>query len=338
VRELRDGASVSGLLAFLALALAYGALHAAGPGHGKAVAVSYVLARREGPGRAALLGAIMGAAHAASAVALVLGLYLILERSLMARFTAQGLWLERASYALVCAIALWLLVRAVRGDEEEGARGAADRGLVATGLATGLVPCPGAAIVLLFALALGAPGIGLGAVAAMALGMGATIATAAVLAALCRQRVAALAAPRSPRRTAALDRALSILGALAVLALGVTLLAGSLGRATPTGRIFRCPCRMNLITKINIMREGGRYATRCGCFRPAVQPWPAYPACGLRGGLPGNLRGRGRMPGDRLQFLPPGRSRMRCVHGAFSATACAAIARECGGRRARRSS
>lgn len=228
VRELRDGASVSGLLAFLALALAYGALHAAGPGHGKAVAVSYVLARREGPGRAALLGAIMGAAHAASAVALVLGLYLILERSLMARFTAQGLWLERASYALVCAIALWLLVRAVRGDEEEGARGAADRGLVATGLATGLVPCPGAAIVLLFALALGAPGIGLGAVAAMALGMGATIATAAVLAALCRQRVAALAAPRS-RRTAALDRALSILGALAVLALGITLLAGSLG-------------------------------------------------------------------------------------------------------------
>jgi len=228
VRALRDGGSASGLLTFLALAFAYGALHAAGPGHGKAVAVSYVLARRESPGRAALLGAIMGAAHAASAVALVFGLYLVLERSLMARFTAQGIWLERASYALVCAIALWLLARALRGEEQEqGARGVADRGLWATGLATGLVPCPGAAIVLLFALALGAPGIGLGAVAAMALGMGATIATAAVLAALCRQRVTALAATRS-RRAATLDRTLSLLGALATLALGATLLAGSL--------------------------------------------------------------------------------------------------------------
>jgi ABC-type nickel/cobalt efflux system permease component RcnA len=229
VRGLRDGASASGLAAFLALAFAYGALHAAGPGHGKAVAVSYVVARREGPGRAALLGGIMGAAHAASAVALVFGLYMVLERSLMARFTAQGIWLERASYALVCAIALWLLARALRGHEEEDRpRGAADRGLLATGLATGLVPCPGAAIVLLFALALGAPLIGLGAVAAMALGMGATIAAAAVVAALCRRRVAALAAPRS-RRAAALDRALSILGALCVLALGAALLAGSLG-------------------------------------------------------------------------------------------------------------
>lgn len=229
VRVLRDGGSASGLAVFLALAFAYGALHAAGPGHGKAVAVSYVLARGEGPGRAALLGAIMGAAHAASAVALVFGLYLVLERSLMARFTAQGIWLERASYALVCAIALWLLARAVRGQgAEQGARGAADRGLWATGLATGLVPCPGAAIVLLFALALGAPGIGLGAVAAMALGMGATIATAAALAALCRQRVTALTATR-PLRAATLDRALSILGALAVLTLGATLLAGSLG-------------------------------------------------------------------------------------------------------------
>ncbi|WP_028588164.1 nickel/cobalt transporter [Desulfocurvus vexinensis] len=229
VRALRDGGSASGLAVFLALAFAYGALHAAGPGHGKAVAVSYVLARGEGPGRAALLGAVMGTAHAASAVALVLGLYLILERSLMARFTAQGLWLERASYALVCAIAVWLLARAVRGQgAEQGARGAAHRGLWATGLATGLVPCPGAAIVLLFALALGAPGIGLGAVAAMALGMGATIATAAALAALCRQRVTALAATR-PRRAAILDRALSILGALAALTLGATLLAGSLG-------------------------------------------------------------------------------------------------------------
>lgn len=227
VRALLGGATPGTLTAFLALALGYGALHAAGPGHGKAVAVAYVLARGETAPRAALLGLLMGAAHAASATGLVLILYVVLSRSLLVGFTSHGLWLERASYALVCAIALWMLARAARGGTGEGGPACENRkGLVATGLCTGLVPCPGAAIVLLFSLALGAVWIGLAAVAAMALGMGLTIACAAALAAVLRRGAMGLAAAR-PGWAAWADRALSVAGALAVLALGATLLLAS---------------------------------------------------------------------------------------------------------------
>lgn len=227
LRALKVAPDAWGLLAFLALAFGYGAVHAAGPGHGKAVATSFVIARGERPSRAALLGMTMGAAHAASAALLILGLHTVLERSLMARFQASGLWVERASYALVCAIALWLVYEAAMGghDEQEDIE-SQRRGFWATGLATGMVPCPGAAIVLLFSLALGATGIGLAAVAAMALGMGVTIAAAGVLASCCGRGALALSASR-PGLSMALRRGLGLCGGVLIFLFGAALLYGT---------------------------------------------------------------------------------------------------------------
>ncbi|WP_461209326.1 nickel/cobalt transporter [Desulfocurvus sp. DL9XJH121] len=228
VRALHAHCSAWGLLAFLGLALGYGAVHAAGPGHGKAVATSFVLARGEPPARAALLGLAMGAAHAASAVLLVLVLRVVFEGASMAGFSSRGLWLERASYLLVACLAMWIMVEGVRGRKEQGAARTSRRGFWATALATGLVPCPGAAIVLLFSLALGAWGLGLAAVVAMALGMGLTIATAAVLAACCRTSVLSLSAAR-PRLAGGLHAFLSLAGGLVILALGLSLFLGTFG-------------------------------------------------------------------------------------------------------------
>lgn len=229
VRSLAREPSAWGLAAFLALALAYGAVHAAGPGHGKAVATTFVLARGEPPARAALLGLAMGAAHAASAVALVLVLDLATRGADMAGFSNRGLWMERVGYAVVACLALWIMAEGLRGRESrngEGASPGSGRGFWATALATGLTPCPGAAVVLFFSMALGAQWLGLAAVGAMALGMGATIAAAATAAACCRTSVLALSASR-PALVDGLRRGLSLVGGLVILMLALSLLSGT---------------------------------------------------------------------------------------------------------------
>ena len=227
VRALKDNTNTWGLLTLLALAFGYGAVHAAGPGHGKAVAASFVIARNEPPARAALLGMTMGAAHAASAALLILGLHMVLEGSVMAGFQSGGLWVERTSYALVCAIALWMAYGAVVGGHgAHEAPPAQNKGFWATGGATGMVPCPGAAIVLLFSLALDAVGIGLAAVTAMALGMGLTIAATGVLASCCARGALALSASR-PGLSTALRRGFGLCGGVIIFLFGAALLCGT---------------------------------------------------------------------------------------------------------------
>jgi len=233
VRTLKTRPTAWGLFLFLGLAFLYGAVHAAGPGHGKSVATSYVLARGLSARRGALLGALMGAAHASSAVVLVLALHALARGAMMNRFEATGIWVERGSYALVAAIGLWLVASALFGNkgcaccaDGEQAEPASDRDLLGVGLATGMVPCPGAAIMLLFSLALDALWLGLAAVLAMACGMAATIASAAVLAACCRGAVATCAG-RRPGLARAVSRGLALAGGLVVLVLGAALLGGS---------------------------------------------------------------------------------------------------------------
>ncbi|BBD09919.1 nickel/cobalt transporter [Desulfovibrio ferrophilus] len=227
VRSLNEQPSPWGLMVFLGLSFAYGAVHAAGPGHGKSVATSYVLARGLSARRGAALGALMGAAHAASAVGVVLVLHAIARRAMMNRFEMTALWVERGSYALVMCIGLWLLVDVLKSrraqDETDGGQG---RSLLGVGLSTGLVPCPGAAIMLLFALALDALWLGLGAVMAMACGMGVTIALAAALAACCRGTLLSCAAGRSGRAEMA-QKILALIGGAIVLGLGASLLGGT---------------------------------------------------------------------------------------------------------------
>lgn len=273
VRTLKSSPSPWGLALFLGLSFAYGAVHAAGPGHGKSVAISYVLARGLSARRGAMLGALMGAAHAASAVVLVLGLHALARGAMMNRFEATAIWVERGSYALVACIGTWLVLGALRslfgggrfaccgGPEPGNADGPAStvagsttcrigdgiesaeaspapaparstgqnggRNLFVVGLSTGLVPCPGAAIMLLFSLALDALWLGLAAVLAMACGMAATIALAAVLAVCCRGALASCTT-RRPGLARAVSGGLALAGGLVVLGLGLMLLGGTL--------------------------------------------------------------------------------------------------------------
>lgn len=102
-----------GALFFLAgLSFAYGIFHAAGPGHGKAVISSYLLASRAELRRGVALAFASSLMQAATAI-LVVGAGWYLLRGTGISMTDATDWLEIASYVLVTVFGLVLLARAL---------------------------------------------------------------------------------------------------------------------------------------------------------------------------------------------------------------------------------
>ncbi|MBH0239540.1 nickel/cobalt transporter [Methylobrevis albus] len=106
IRGLDGDGSAGWMLA--GLSFAYGVFHAAGPGHGKAVVSSYVLANAETARNGALLSLLSALAQAATAIAVVsVGAVLLGVTGIaMTRFAAV---LEIGSFALITGLGLWLV-------------------------------------------------------------------------------------------------------------------------------------------------------------------------------------------------------------------------------------
>lgn len=222
----------------MGVAFAYGLIHALGPGHRKTVLVSYFLAEGAQTGTGILAGAAMSGLHAASAVAVVGVGYVLVHGSVGLILEDAGFLMEIVSYAAVAAVGTLMLALRIReivktrrgatsGESIEGKarphRRSGGRGLPALVIASGIVPCPGAAMLLILALSLGAAPLGVFAVIAMSAGMAAALLVISVSTILLRDRVL-----RFSRGTGAaagvIHGILSIGGATAVAAFGAFML------------------------------------------------------------------------------------------------------------------
>ncbi len=98
----------SALWVLFGLSFAYGVFHAAGPGHGKAVISSYVVANRETWWRGVVLSFASAMVQAAVAVAIV-GIAAVLLNATAATMRTTVYWIEVVSYSLIIAIGLRLV-------------------------------------------------------------------------------------------------------------------------------------------------------------------------------------------------------------------------------------
>ena len=106
VRALKaDGGAVWTLAG---LSFLYGVVHAAGPGHGKAVITSYLLANERTLRRGILLSFASAAVQATVAVAAV-GVLVVAFRATSLAMNQAAQVLEITSYALIMAVGAWLL-------------------------------------------------------------------------------------------------------------------------------------------------------------------------------------------------------------------------------------
>lgn len=100
--------------AFLSLlSFVYGVLHAVGPGHGKAVISSYVLANEQTMRRGILLSFLSAFAQALVAIAFVVVLRIILRKTQLETRLIEP-WLDVVSWGLVAGVGIWLLWREIR--------------------------------------------------------------------------------------------------------------------------------------------------------------------------------------------------------------------------------
>ena len=99
---------MAGAVVLAALSFIYGVVHAVGPGHGKMVISSYVVANEETVRRGVVISFIAAALQALTAVALVGILAFALNASGL-QINAWSNQLETVSYALIALVGAWLL-------------------------------------------------------------------------------------------------------------------------------------------------------------------------------------------------------------------------------------
>ena len=248
------------------LSFVYGIFHAVGPGHGKAVISSYMIANEVAARRGIVLSFASAFAQAVTAVVVVACFVLVLRGFGLKQSDATA-WLEISSYAAVSALGAWLLWSKLFGSghghhqhdharrHEDGQRrhhqiqddnhhhgsghdhlhapdpemlkgGFGPREAWSAILAVGLRPCSGALIVLTFAFLNGLYWAGIASTFAMAMGTGFTVAVLAALAVWAKDLAIAIGGMNE--RAALIHRGIEIAGAALVLLLGVTLLSASL--------------------------------------------------------------------------------------------------------------
>lgn len=113
VREIRTGDPWFATLVLVGLSFAYGVLHAAGPGHGKAVISSYVLANEQTVRRGIALSFLAAAFQGLAALVFVGVLVLILRSTGMTQNMTEA-WLESLSWGFVAAVGAWLLYTQIK--------------------------------------------------------------------------------------------------------------------------------------------------------------------------------------------------------------------------------
>ncbi|WP_417584316.1 DUF1007 family protein [Pelagibacterium sp.] len=240
------------------LSFLYGMFHAAGPGHGKVVISSYVLANERQLRRGIVLSFLSAMMQSAVAVAFVLVAAGILQLTSIAMSRAAW-WMEVISYGMVALLGAWLAARklvfpdrhhhhghddahGLEHDHHHGADHSHDHvhdhtcvhhvtpqkvrggwkeslGVI---VSVGMRPCSGALVVLVFALSQGVLAAGIVATFLMGLGTAITVAALATFAVYLKGGALRLAG--DGRAGVVLVWWLELAGALLVMAFGMILL------------------------------------------------------------------------------------------------------------------
>jgi ABC-type nickel/cobalt efflux system permease component RcnA len=270
IHLIKDGSAFSGTLTLAMVAFSYGVLHAAGPGHGKAVISSYVLANEETVRRGIALSFLAAAFQALSAI-LFVGVLLLLMRQTSLTLRVAEARLETLSWLLIAGLGVWMLWRQLplsrRQPPEsdvvtvESLRGFASshvhgkecgcghshmpnpsdiagawswRKAIPIALAVGIRPCTGALLLLVFSFGQGLLWAGVIGTFAMAFGTALTVSALAAFAISSRYWAVRLSGPEGPwgRR---LKTLIGVVASVCVILLGVSGVAASLGPARPLG-------------------------------------------------------------------------------------------------------
>jgi ABC-type nickel/cobalt efflux system permease component RcnA len=175
------GGDTYAIVAAMAAAVLFGAVHALMPGHGKAVLVSYHLGQPTKLQEGVANGATLALTHVGFALVLVLAGFAVISKAFA--YGGRTPQFETASGVLIALIGAFLFWRSLRSDRHAHTKDGRTLAFV-----TGMIPCPLTTFIMSYALARGMLAAGLAVTAAMTVGMIATIGGIALAAAFARER------------------------------------------------------------------------------------------------------------------------------------------------------
>ena len=245
--SIRDRESSGPLWTGLLVAFLYGLVHTLGPGHGKAVVISYFVGEGGNLGRGVAMGTKIAVFHVLSAIIVVWVMDFAVRQTTGAA-PSNYRAVKLVSYAFIALIGGWMLWKAVRAGSrvhshadhghhhscaaceaaEKPSKGMS--GWLA--LAVGSVPCTGALLVLLFGMANDLLGPAILLVVAISAGMAVAMSGIGILAILGRHAIDRKLDGEGGARFALRAR---IVGAALVLAIGLGLFSLTYFDGLPQG-------------------------------------------------------------------------------------------------------
>jgi ABC-type nickel/cobalt efflux system permease component RcnA len=244
----------------LALAFWFGALHALEPGHGKTMVAAYLVGERGTPKHAAFLGGMVTFTHTISVFLLGLGM-MFLSRYIMPEKISKALGIVSGlSIVWIGGMLLWRRARKlwtnnhahshahahshdghehphkhehshVHAHTHDGhahshvPKGEISLGsLIALGASGGLVPCPSALILLLSAISIGRPGLGIILLIAFSLGLAIVLMATGIIVLYAKNLL-----PQPKRTGNLLFHYMPVVSAASILLIGLLMTGVSLG-------------------------------------------------------------------------------------------------------------
>lgn len=201
LRNVQRGEADGTFWLILSLSFVYGVVHSLLPGHRKVLLFSYFMAERAPPIMGVVAGTALAVVHASAAIIVVLVTYFLIEASVSTAITRVGATVQIITASVLLSVGIILFILKVREarhghnhdhshphnhdhshphshdqahkhhDELPEYQGTRRRRLLPVIIISGIVPCPGSSMILLFAVSLGAISLGLIAVGAFAVGM-----------------------------------------------------------------------------------------------------------------------------------------------------------------------
>lgn len=207
---------LSAVMVVLAISFMYGLVHAAGPGHGKALVSFYFLSRGGSYKKAIKLGYLISIVHAFSALSITFVIYFILTGFFSATFKEFSNISMIISAVMIVSVGIYLFVQAIKAKKEkEQADFSQEKSEYAVAFAAGIIPCPGVMTIVLFCISTGNLYLGVLSAIVMSLGMGFTISLAGIL--------TSYASSKSGNFLKTKGYLLEMLGAIFIILLGVFL-------------------------------------------------------------------------------------------------------------------
>jgi len=186
IRSINDENSLTLSLTIIGVAFLYGLIHAAGPGHGKAVVALYFGDGKKRKYKEAFkMGYLISIIHTISALVVTFGLFFIIKTFFYRNFHSTYNDILKISSIMIILVGFYIIYEAYKTKKtKENITIKKDKSKFAVALSVGIVPCPGVMTIVLFSVMLKHYILAILSAIAMSLGMGLTISIVGILSVL----------------------------------------------------------------------------------------------------------------------------------------------------------